>query len=163
MKTQLKHGTTIETVTPDEMRTILAALTTREQTRDRVRASATIILDANGNGQDEVYAVPLGYEFELRRVFIGNNTSDPATNSILMSAAGRFAAYLRSGQLIEYASVFSYVGVAPQVPGVQTWGAEQGPYFRNGETLEVQFKGYPANTTISVYAEGVATKGGSLR
>jgi hypothetical protein len=163
--TELKHGAKLETVTRAEVEQLLRQYTTRQETRERVRAAQAISVDATGNAILDVYDCPIGYEFELRRVFFNNGTADPgAAGAIALAGAGRFAAYLRSGQIIEYAlpNNFNNPAVA-SIPGVQTWGSEQGPYLSNGELLSVQFAALPANTRVTVQIEGILTKGGSLK
>lgn len=155
MKTVLKPGAIIETVTPDEM----AELLPRGQQVTRMRVPKGVQLDANGNGQAEVYVIPAGYEFEVRRVVLvltGNAPSDPNTGNVLLNAAGKFVAYLRSGSLIEYGQ--PAYGGAIQVPGVQTWGDQQGPYLQNKETFEVQAVGLTASSLLNVYLEGILTR-----
>lgn len=160
----IKHGATIDALTPDEARVMLAkALTTRQDTRERLRAPANIQLDAAGNGQDEVYSVPLGFELEVRRVTVDLNTAaDPSTGNVPLNVAAKTVEYLRSGTRIEYA-VPTSPNAIPQVPGVQTWGDQQGPYLRNGETFEVRARGLTANAILIVTLEGIITKAGSLK
>lgn len=163
----LKHGSILDTVSRAEMEALLRDYTTRQETRERVRASATIILDATGAGQDEVYAVPTGFEAEIRRVLIDLSTATEATlvaNSINLSLAGVAVQYLRSGTRIEWALPTSPLGGA-RVPGVETWGSQQGPYLRNGETFEVRalLGAATANATLTVTVEGILMKAGSLK
>lgn len=63
-------------------------------------------------------------------------------------------AYLRSGQLIEYATPRGPNGAA-QVPGIQTWGKEQGPYLANGEVFGVRVKPALAPQHLRVSVEGI--------
>lgn len=163
-KTTLKHGATIDALTPEEARVMLAtALTTRQETREHVRPAAVIQLDAGGNGQDEVYAPPMGFELEVRRVALDLSTAaDPSTGNVPLNVAGKTVEYLRSGTRIEYA-VPQSPNAIPQVPGVQTWGDQQGPYLRNGEVFEVRVRGLTPNATLLVSLEGIISKGGSLK
>lgn len=157
MKTTLKHGAVIETVSPTEMRTMLNERT-RANNAKRVRATMTLKLDANGDGTDEVYVVPVGFQFEARRVSLDlDSATDPSTGNVPLNVAGKFVEYRRSGTLIEYA-VPSSPNAVPQVPGIQTWGSEQGPYLRNGETFEVLARGLTANATLTVVLEGILSK-----
>lgn len=154
MEQVIRHGATIDTATPAEVAAIINAQQARSQ-ETRIRSPANIILDANGNGVDEVYKVPVGYEFKVRRVSLDISTaSDPSTGNVPLNVAGKYVAYLRSGTRIEYAAPASPNAV-PQVPGVQSWGDEQGPYLRNGEVFEVRAVGLPANASLSVSVEGI--------
>lgn len=158
MRFTLKHGTTLETATPDEVRTIIAEAHKRSAPK-RVRANAIVLLDASGNGQAEVYTIPVGFQFEARRVFLDLDTaSDPSTGNVALNVAGKAVDYLRSGTRIEYAVPFG-PNAASQIPGVQTWGSEQGPYFRNGEVFEVRARGLTANARLSVTVEGILSPG----
>lgn len=152
MKQRIVPGAEIDFLTQDE----LFKLIQRPTQITRVRAPGSITLDASGNGDDEIYKVPAGYEFQIRRVvctMTGAVPNDPNTGNVLLNAAGKFVAYMRSGQLIEYGQ--PQYGAAIQVPGVQTWGDEQGPYLRNGEVFGVLARGLTAATQLSVYVEGL--------
>lgn len=158
MKQILKPGRPIDIATPDE----IAALISRPSQVTRIRAPQTVQLNANGNGSDEVYKVPAGYEFEVRRVVLvltGNVPNDPNTGNVLLNAAGKFVAYMRSDQLIEYGQ--PAYGGAIQVPGSQTWGDEQGPYLRNGEVFGVYANGLTAGGQLNVYMEGLLKRPGT--
>jgi hypothetical protein len=149
MKQRIMHGATLDFVTPDEM----ARAIPRPAQVTRIRASAQVVLNASGNGQDEVYKVPTGYEFAARRVSMNlSGITDPSTGQVALSA-GKNVAYLRSGTLIEFAQ--PQYGAAVQVPGVQTWGAEQGPYLRNAEVFEVLATGLTASAILTVVLEGL--------
>lgn len=152
MKTRIVPGAEIDIPTADE----IVKLIPRPLQVTRIRAAASVLLGATGAGDDEVYKVPAGMELAVRRVVItltGNVPNDPNTGNVLLNAAGKFVAYMRSGQLIEYGQ--PAYGAAIQVPGVQTWGDQQGPYLRNGEVFGVVAAGLTANTSLSVYVEGL--------
>lgn len=124
-----------------------------------MRVPATIPLDGTGAGKGDVYEIPAGYEFEARRVVLvltGNIPADPNTGNVLLNAAGKWVAYMRSGSLIEPAQ--PAYGGAIQVPGVQTWSREQGPYVRNLEVFQVQCAGLTANGFLNVYLEGILVR-----
>lgn len=73
----------------------------------------------------------------------------------IVSGAGgdSFVAYRRSGTLIEYGQ--PQFGGVYQVPGVQTWSREQGPYLQNGEVFEIQASGLTPNGQMVVTLEGI--------
>jgi hypothetical protein len=154
MRFTLKHGAEIDTLTKDEAENILNTIRARDAAR-RIRATAIVALDANGNGTDEVYAVPVGFEFAARRVTLDLDTaSDPNTGNVALNVAGKAVEFLRSGTRVEYAVPIS-ANAIPQIPGVQTWGAEQGPQFVNGEVFEVKARGLTPNAHLSVIVEGI--------
>lgn len=159
----IKPGGTIEVATPDE----IAALIPRPEQDTRIRVSSSVLLDTTGKGQDEVYNVPAGYRFEVRRVVLsltGNQPADPNTAQVVLTAAGKYVAYLRSGSLIEYAQPF--YGAVIQVPGMQSWSKGQGPHLANKETFQVLAVGLTASVSLGVYMEGDLVRpreGGSAR
>lgn len=154
MKQAVKPGATLDFVTPDEV----AKLIPRPREVTRIRAIQTVTLDGTGSGADEIFKVPAGYFFEARRVFLNiTGAVDPSTGNIPLNVAGKYVAYMRSGGLIEYAVPVSPNSV-PQIPGVQTWGREQGPYLRNGEVFEAVAKGLTANAILTVALEGILTR-----
>lgn len=158
MRTKLTHGAILDFLTPGEAKTMLAEMVPERDRPQRVRLAASIVLDANGNGQDEVYTVPIGYEFAARRVFLNlSSASGPVTGAVALNVAGKFIAFLRSGTLIEYAIPLAPTAIA-QVPGVQTWSNEEGPYLRNGETFEVQALGLTAGAGLTVTLEGILAR-----
>lgn len=152
----VRPGHPLDFLTPHEM----AAMLPKPRQVTRVRSPQTIQLDSNGNGVNNVYECPLGYKFEARRIVLsltGNAASDPTVGAVAI-AAGHWVAYLRSGNLIEYGQ--PQWTTLYQVPGVQTWGDEQGPFIRNGEVFQVQAGGLGANATLNVYLEGILTRPG---
>lgn len=154
MQQRVHPGAALDILTPDEALRLLDDFYARTVTY-RVRAAGTVALDANGNGTEELYSVPLGMEFEARRVTLDiSGASDPSTGNVALNVAGKFVAYQRSGARIEYAVPLSPNSV-PQVPGVQTWGDEQGPYLRNGEVFEIAARGLTANGILFAIVEGI--------
>lgn len=152
MKQRINPGGTLDILTQDE----LVKLIRRPEEITHMRINSNIVLDATGSGDDEIYKVPIGYEFEVRRIaftLTGNIPSDPNTGNVLLTVAGKFIAYMRGGDVIEYGQ--PQYGAAVQVPGVQTWSAEQGPHLANGEVFGVQAKGLTASLSLSVYLEGL--------
>ena len=154
MRQTIRHSSSIDFATPEEVQAIVqGAITSREVSR--VRSPANIQLDANGNGRDEVFVCPVGMEFVARRVSLDLSTAaDPSTGNVPLNVAGKYVQYLRSDTPIEYAVPVS-PNAASQVPGVQSWGAEQGPYLRNGEVFEVRAVGLTANAILRVTLEGI--------
>lgn len=154
MRQRVRPGGEIDTVTPHELHQALDRY--REPTPQIVRATENIVLDGTGSGQDEVFAVPMGYELRLRRVFLNLSSAvDPSTGNVALNAAGKYVQYLRSGALIAYA--MPVYGPALQVPGSENWGDQQGPYLVNGEVFEVKAAGLTPNASLVATIQGVLT------
>lgn len=166
MRQRIVHGAVVDIATPDE----IVKLIPRPRQTTRIRAPETFRVSSDDftikNG--EIYKCPIGYQFEARRVvwslFGANANQDPSVGSLPLGGAGKWAAYLRSGNLLEYA--MPQMGSNFQVPGVQTWGDEQGPYIQNGETFGIFLAtggaGF-AGAQISVYLEGILTRPGEAQ
>lgn len=152
MKQAVIPGGHIDALTHEEAVDLIGGLY-EKATEERVRASATIALDGTGSGQEEVYICPVGFEMEVRRVWVDINTaSDPSTGNVALGA-GKAVQYLRSGAKIAWGQ--PTYGPTLQVPGGETWGDEQGPYIRNGEVFEVKAIGLTAGATLEVLVEGI--------
>jgi hypothetical protein len=153
-KQRIMHGAVLDIVTPDEV----VKLIPRPPEVSRIRATQQVALNLAGGGQDEVYKVPAGFEFGARRVTAYLSVTDPTTGAVQLTGAGKGLAYLRSGAFIEWGQP-AYGGTV-QVPGVQTWGAEQGPYLRNGEVFEVMAFGLTGSAILTVVLEGLLRRPG---
>lgn len=152
MLQKIAHGAQIDALTPAEADALLRARF-REEVETVVRASGQVNLDGTGSATEELYTVPPGFEFEVRRVSMDLDTaSDPGTGQVALGA-GKTVEYLRSGTRIEWGQ--PAFGGAVQVPGVQTWSRQQGPYLRNGEVLEVRAKGLTANAKLVLQVQGI--------
>lgn len=143
----------MEFATPDE----IAALIPRPFEETRIRETQQVLLDAGGNGTIQSYEVPAGYRFEVRRVTLWIGAiSDPNTAPVALNVAGKGVAYQRSGQFIEFGQ--PQYGAAVQVPGVQTWGDQQGPYLQNKEVFQVRAIGLTAAVILTSTVEGILTR-----
>lgn len=151
---RIMHGAVVDFVTPDE----IVNLIPRPPEVNRIRATQQVQLNAAGAGQDEVYKVPTGFEFGARRLTAYVTVNDPTTGAIALAGAGKGLAILRSGAFVEWAQ--PQYGSAVQVPGVQTWGSEQGPYLRNAEVFEVLAVGLTANAILTIVLEGMLRRPG---
>lgn len=152
MRQTLVPGGAIDALTREEARELFAGAY-RQTVEERVRPSGVIVLDGAGNGQEELYTVPAGFELEVRRIVLDLSTaSDPNTGNVALGA-GKFVQYLRGGAVIEYGQ--PTYGPTLQVPGSQSWGDEQGPYLRNLETFEVRAVGLTAGATLVARLEGI--------
>lgn len=163
MEQLVSHGGTIDAVTTKEMQTMVNGIKTglpvsnQPSKITRIRATSSIILDENGDGVLDIYQVPLGYEFELRRVnFDGNGTPSNTQGG----DGSHYITYLRSGRLIAYANPNSYLNnnsdtSTTLVPGNESWSSEQGPILKNGEVLSVGLNMLTNFTTIDVEIQGL--------
>lgn len=139
MRQRIIHGAFVDMVTPDELYKAIR----RPVEITRIRASETVQLDANGTsgGPVAVYKVPIGTEFDIRRVSFelsGVTELNLQGSSVSLASVGTSIRYFRSGNPIEFAYPVSPVASSPaRVPGVQTWGDQQGPYMRNGEVFQI--------------------------
>lgn len=160
MRMKIEHGAMLDIATPDEIARIVAASTRAmldESKVQVVRTAQVVQLDATGGGQVEVYKVPMGMEFGLRRVSLGITTvTDPSTGAISINAAGKYIEYLRAGTRIDYGQ--PQYGTAYQIPGAETWGEQQGPFLKNGEVFEVKATGLTALATLIVGIVGLQRK-----
>jgi hypothetical protein len=155
MRQRVIPGGELDIPTPAEILKLIPPIQVEQESR--IRSGMTMVLTAAGGGQEEIYKVPLGYEFELRRLQLDYGGQDTATNSTSLNAAGVAVQILRSGTLIEFANPAQAGGVG-LIPGIQTWGSQQGPAIRNGEVLEVLALGLRANATLRVTFEGILTR-----
>jgi hypothetical protein len=149
---RIMHGAYVHIPSPDE----IAVAVNRGPDRLRHRIPASLALDGTGSGKVNIWDIPAGMKFEVRRIMLsltGNVPSDPNTGNVLLNAAGKFVALLRSDSLIEYLQ--PTYGAAIQVPGIQTWSREQGPYIANKEVLQLQAAGLTGNLELGIYVEGI--------
>lgn len=156
-KQRIVHGAVLDVPTTDE----IIRLMPRPERVSRIREPAQVQLDGSGSGTCIVYKVPTGQQFAVRRVVLNLNLAsgaaiDPSSGNVPLNAAGKYVAYQRSGQFIEFGQP-SY-GSSVQVPGSQTWGDQQGAYLENGETFEVRASGLTANAFLIVTVEGILTR-----
>lgn len=159
MRMKMEHGAMLDIATPDEVARIVAASTRAmldESKVQIVRTAQVVQLDGNGNGQVEVYKVPMGMEFGLRRVSLGITTVVDPNTGIPINTVGKYIEYLRAGTRIDYGQP-SY-GAAYQIPGAETWGEQQGPFLKNGEVFEVKATGLTAAATLIVGIVGIQRK-----
>lgn len=183
MRQRIGNGSILDAATPEEVRDILLGQQDESPLVKRVRAPYQVqITDSNGNGNHgnavDIYKVPAGMSFELRRftIFMGGLTlapgltsvnNSPGTNAISLSGVGGPApaggvALLRSDVLIEWLQPMS-AGLV-QIPGIQTWSKQQGPFLLNGEKLQIQvlgvIAGLSALNALAGIAEGILTDPG---
>lgn len=152
MRTELRAGSTLETLTPDELEETLGRVLGERFPNRRgpqvERPRNGIACDANGAGVVTVYEVPAGMEFELRSVYITADGKTPAARAV----AGY--ALLRRGvggvELDEY----DFTVTGGGIPQRYKYGADA-PYFHERESVAVQFVAVGANLNVLVAAQGI--------
>jgi hypothetical protein len=150
MKQRVIAGGHIDALTTDEF----VKLFPRHEQLSHVRAAETGLLNGSGYVSIDVYKVPMGMEFGARRVTIVMNTAtDPSTGEVALNVSGKYVVYQRSGQFIEYG--MPAYGSSIQVPGLETWGDQQGPTLRNGEVFQVVAYGLTAGSQLTATVEGL--------
>jgi hypothetical protein len=161
VRQRVTAGGHIETATPAEVSEIVGASNKGMIAVDRIRAAATVTLNSAGVGQDEIYKVPAGMKFAARRVSIKSSVDggDPFNAQYLGALANEYITYLRSGQFISFAMP-THLTLKIALPGVETWGDQQGPNLVNGEVFEVyaNLAGFGAtfqNAVLDVNLEGL--------
>jgi hypothetical protein len=142
-------GGSLEVLTPAEAADLIAA-GFRENVTTRVRVEGSGVADATGFLSLDLYTVPAGWEFELRRYVVTIDGFTPGNQFTI--GAGGYAYFARSGELILY--VLS-AGTTPKFPYQDSFGEEQGPYIRNNETLQFVIIVGPVSTRMQVQAEGI--------
>jgi len=153
MRQRVLHGGVIDAATTEDVRSILETI--KPPQKARIRAPMNIRLDGSGDGQDEVYTVPLGYTFSLRRLVLNISTAtSPVDGQVPLNVGSRYVALLRTGVLVEYPVLVSPTGIS-QVPGYTSWGSDEEPWFRNGEKVEIQAVGMTPNAILIVMVEGL--------
>lgn len=116
----------------------------------RVRGAATGKTDASGNADIDVYDVNVGGEFALSRLVV---KADNATPGVPVIAATGFLNLLRSGILVDFYGVAKTAG-GLSLPLRDTWGNHDAPFFRNGELVQVQIRGYTASMGVTIEIMG---------
>jgi len=162
VRQKLVPGAELDILTPTEAVELLRAMF-EDQVHDRVRAEESKVADANGNVVLDVYTVPLGFEFEVRRFVL---TADGITRGTQINfGVGAYGSLSRGDELIGYLGQTG--GSSAGVPSEGSYGSEQGPYLRNGETLRLNIAGAAvaalAGLGIQCLAEGVLRKPPSER
>lgn len=169
MKQTIVPGAQLDVLTEDEARELLRR-EYRQTVEQRIRAEGTVKLDATGTGVVEIYTCPVGFEFEARRIMIASDLGYYILKTTPSGGGGAGAnstvrlEYLRSGESLGRPNSDNVITSATPndevwfiLPHTDTWSREQGPYIRNGETLELAVRGIAAlaNINMQVTAEGL--------
>jgi hypothetical protein len=153
VKQRLLAGQEIDVFTAEEARAIIPDLL-RDQLRnaqaETVRTGEQVKTDGTGAALlDEIYAVPLGQEFELRRVLIESDGTDPGHP---FNAAAGWIDLLVDGRRVEFVSLAVGQGA---IPFKLNWSSGQGPVLKNGQRLGALVAGGPANVNVTFSIQGV--------
>lgn len=131
-----------------------------------ISAAASVVLTTDtGAGTVNVYAVPPGYTFEVRRVHLELNTVEVLNAAIPLAGIGAVQ-YLRSGARIEWGNPRCSSINGGSVPGDQNWAEEEGPFLSGGEVFQVRTILILAASLGAIFTatvEGILTQVGSPR
>lgn len=149
MKTEIKAGAVIETLTLDELQDWF-----NEQISGYFRGPQTMRPDGgnktNGSGNVDVhvYRVPAGMVFSLHRAFI---TADGYTFASPFTANAGYVEIHRNGEAVDGIPLGNG---AFGIPIAYTAGDSDAIDFRNGERVTFHVVGGPASTAIVVRCQG---------
>lgn len=150
MKQKMVPGAEIESVTPDELRGIIAeAFSGVGGAPEIVQARKDGTTDANGNLTLAVYTIPPGQEYVHTRMIVWAASATPASP---WTGAGAYLLVLRNDIPVDFVSL---VPGATGLPAISTDSESQAPVFRQGDTLSVQLVSGPATTNIVVSIRGI--------
>jgi hypothetical protein len=169
VKTTIVPGAALDVLTPDEARELLRQ-EYRQTVEQHVRAEGTGKMDGTGTGTIDIYTCPVGFEFEARRILIESDQlyhwvkTVPALGQGAPGQAVIPLEYLRSGESLGRPFQDMVIKTAVPTdevwylfPHLDTWSAQQGPYLRNGETLQLACRGCVsfASINVQVTVEGI--------
>jgi hypothetical protein len=156
-KQRVIHGAMLDIPTVGDIAKVVGVK--EEPRRIMMRMGASMILDGTGSGTETVYEVPMGSEFGLRRIELTlGSIVDPNSNAVNLATAGAYIILQRSGTLMEYLAPKGPSVYNAALPGVQSWGDEQGPFLRNGEALEVRAFGLGAGASLQIFCQGTLVR-----
>lgn len=151
--------------------TIGRALTRRQVTRQRVRAAASGVIPLTLDTPLilPVYKVPTGFRLDINQVQwdLGTFTEADLLNGIAL-LGGNSGSYYRSGIRLAWALPKSPALSLPAIPGIETWGDEEGPQLISGEVFEVHVNIHINNplsvgAPLTITIEGTLTEAGSAK
>lgn len=153
MKFTLRPGAELDILTPAEMREIVRErwLDTEQDAPVTYRAPLSFKVNAAGDMVTvEVITVPLGRRFKLHRLVIWLDGFTPV--SPFQDTDAYLVVRREGGQRVSFLPLTAASGNG--LPAYLTDGGAQGAEFVNGEKVEIELFGLPANVTGSVYAQG---------
>jgi hypothetical protein len=152
VKFTLKPGAELDILTAAELREVMRERWTdfEQDAPVTFRAPLSDKTNASGGATVEVLRVPAGRRFKLTRLLVwldGFTPADPYQDDAAYMVIRR-----EGGQRTDFLPLTSASGYG--LPAVFTDGDAQAAEFVNGEVIQVEFVGLPANTTLTVYAQG---------
>jgi len=149
VKTILRPGQEIETVTPSELEERLAELGHQIRSDERtMRPDGDGVTNAAGNGNTPIYQVPLGMQFNLHRLLV---EADGFTPGAPYNAAAGWIDVLRGDERVDFLPLAVGSGA---IPALVTYGTADAIRFRNGEVVAIALFGGPASTGFIGRAQG---------
>lgn len=146
-KTTIKAGGELDLLTQAELKAtleeILSGYLRGPQT---VRVPAGVVLDANGAGSVEIFTVPTGYSFDLKRLTVDPDGYTPG--SPFTSNTG-YLEIRRGGRMQDF------VTLQGGLPAVYLQTSDAAIRYTNGETVELLIVDGPPSTSVYVAAQGV--------
>lgn len=148
MRTELKHGAVLDTVSAEELRAALDPFAALLGGPQRQWPAEGITLDASGSGLLTLYRVPVDRQFMLHRLILDVDGHDPGTP---YTNASGYADVLHNGHRADF---FLFSTTAGGLPQAKTWSSENGIVYAERELVQVNIVGGPANGTIVVRGQG---------
>jgi hypothetical protein len=151
-KVKLSAGETLDVLTADELRQVLAEYASGFlRPAQTVRPAGGIQLDGSGNspgalGLRQIYEIDPGYVFRLHRAGF---FPDGSTFGVPFVSAAGFLEIRRGGIAVDGRSFSS-----PGLPLVWSAGTADGIEYRNGDAVEIFVSGGPASVNLSVRLQG---------
>jgi hypothetical protein len=149
VKVKLQAGAELDVLSPSEAREIVVELLERERrepTYEQARPGESAVTDANGNALINVYVVPVGRKFIVTRLIVN---ADGFTPGVPFKNAAGWIDVLRSNERVDF------VNLANGIPAQSIDSKDTGNVFWNGEIVQVQITGGPANTSVRVDLRGL--------
>lgn len=155
MRTEIKPGASFDTLTQDELRTLLEEFASGYlRPPQHVRFENGVTLDSSGDGTVDVYRPNLGYLFLLNRLVV--DTSPGHTFGNPYQAAGGYLQILVGGQTYDGAGfTVASPGDNITLPAVFTATDSYAVWARDGETVQLQLVAGPASAAVMVRGTGL--------
>jgi hypothetical protein len=157
MRTEIKPGATFDTLTADELQSVLDELASGYlRPPQHVRFEQGGALSGAGAGTIEIYRPAAGYLFSLSRLVI--DPGPPYTFGNPFTGAAGYLQILVGGQPYDGAG-FASTGTAANIslPAVLTENAAVAIWARDGELMQLQIVAGPANATVLIRGTGMLT------
>lgn len=147
-KHKIAAGEEIDVLNADEARQIVddvVARVVRQADEIEWRGEESAVTDANGNALIPVFVVPPGRIFRITRLVAAADG---------FTAAAPFRNPAGALQVLRGNTIVDFVNLENGLPALSTDSRDTGTRWRNGELVQVQLIGGPANTSVNVTAQG---------